>query len=638
MNHLWQSTVFAAVCALLTLALRNNRAQVRYWMWLAASVKFLLPFSILVDAGKYFGRHTVAFMPTVQPQFPAMIEQVSSPFAESAAAAIQPAVTHASFSQWVPAILWTGWAIGFAVLALRWWMRWRAIRAALRAATLVEVAAGVKTMTSPAFAEPGVFGIWYPVLLLPEGIADRLTPPQLGAILAHEVSHVRRRDNLATALHMAVEALYWFHPLVWWIGARLMEERERACDEDVLRLGNQPEAYAEGILKICELYLEPPLACVAGVSGGNLKKRIEEILAQRVALRVSAAKKALIATVSAAAIAAPVWMGVLRAPVVQAQDAKRPDVKFEVASIKACKSDDASGGRGGKKGGGGGGGIGWDPEMLHERCQSLYNLIRDAYLAYPEGKPWASMTREASSPNARGVEHGGCTGCGIGFPPLSQRLFRQELQGAPGWVTSDRYTIDAKAEKPETPEMMRGPMMQTLLEDRFHLKIHKETKDVPVYELTVAPGGPKLKESVDGSCLTFAQVMALPPRRPPGMPQDRMPCGGIWMHDGKTRLPGTTIDGLCQNLSMLLDRDVVDKTGIAGFYDVELDAERVVLPPDDAAAPRDPDMPPPRPETDPLATAKAFQKAFPKIGLKLEPAKGAGVFLVIDHVERPTEN
>ena len=69
--------------------------------------------------------------------------------------------------------------------------------------------------------------------------------------MAHEVCHVRRRDNLTAALHMLVEAAFWFHPLVWWLGARLVAERERACDEAVLRLGRRPEAYAEGILKVC---------------------------------------------------------------------------------------------------------------------------------------------------------------------------------------------------------------------------------------------------------------------------------------------------------------------------------------------------------------------------------------------------
>jgi bla regulator protein BlaR1 len=135
--------------------------------------------------------------------------------------------------------------------------------------------------------EPGVVGIFRPVLLLPEGILDRLTPAQLEAIVAHELCHVRRRDNLTAAIHMVVETIFWFHPLVWWIRARLIDERERACDEEVLRLGNQAEVYAESILEACKLYLESPLACVSGVTGSDLKKRIESIMANRHAVRLS---------------------------------------------------------------------------------------------------------------------------------------------------------------------------------------------------------------------------------------------------------------------------------------------------------------------------------------------------------------
>lgn len=75
---------------------------------------------------------------------------------------------------------------------------------------------------------------------------------QVEAILAHELCHVRRRDNLAVALQMVVEALFWFHPLVWWLEQRLVDERERACDEEVIRLGSEPQSYAESILKTCE--------------------------------------------------------------------------------------------------------------------------------------------------------------------------------------------------------------------------------------------------------------------------------------------------------------------------------------------------------------------------------------------------
>ncbi len=83
------------------------------------------------------------------------------------------------------------------------------------------------------------------ILFWPAGISERLTDSQLDAILAHEVSHVVRRDNLVAALHLLVEALFWFHPLVWWIGARLVEERENACDQAVLRFRNQPQSYAK---------------------------------------------------------------------------------------------------------------------------------------------------------------------------------------------------------------------------------------------------------------------------------------------------------------------------------------------------------------------------------------------------------
>src|ERR1700732_3432129 len=94
--------------------------------------------------------------------------------------------------------------------------------------------------------------------------------------------HVRRRDNLFASVHMAVEAVFWFHPLVWWIGARLVQERERACDETVLSLGNEAHDYAEGILNVCKSYIESPLACVSGVTGSDLKKRLQAILTGRV--------------------------------------------------------------------------------------------------------------------------------------------------------------------------------------------------------------------------------------------------------------------------------------------------------------------------------------------------------------------
>ena len=181
-------------------------------------------------------------------------------------------------------------------------------------------------MYGPARFEPGVFGIFRPVLLLPEGITHRLSPAQLQAVLAHELCHVRRRDNLAMAIHMVVEALFWFHPLVWFIKARLIEEQERACDEEVLRLGGDPQVYAESILRICEFYLTSPLICVSGIAGSNLKKRIEDIMRNRVALKLSLSRALLLAVAAIAALAGPIIIG----------DRQCEDRR---SAIRACRSD-----------------------------------------------------------------------------------------------------------------------------------------------------------------------------------------------------------------------------------------------------------------------------------------------------------
>ena len=138
------------------------------------------------------------------------------------------------------------------------------MRRALRRGVPLDLDIPVAAISLNERIEPGVFGVFRPVLLLPEGIAQRLTPDQLRAVVAHEMSHVRRRDNVANAIHMLAEALFWFHPLVWWIERRLLDEQERACDEEVLRQGGDPQVYAESILRICEFYVTSPLICVAG--------------------------------------------------------------------------------------------------------------------------------------------------------------------------------------------------------------------------------------------------------------------------------------------------------------------------------------------------------------------------------------
>jgi len=173
----------------------------------------------------------------------------------------------------------------------------------------LDVDAPIPARETTGTLEPGIFGILSPTLLMPAGITNNLAPAQLDAILAHELCHWRRRDNLTAAMHMLVEALFWFHPFVWWIGGRLVAERERACDEAVIRSGSDRQTYAEGILKVCQHYVHTPI-CAAGVSGGLLRKRIEDIMTNPILSKLPLAKRCLLSVAAFVTIAAPIAIGV----------------------------------------------------------------------------------------------------------------------------------------------------------------------------------------------------------------------------------------------------------------------------------------------------------------------------------------
>src|SRR6185436_12522667 len=137
--------------------------------------------------------------------------------------------------------VWAAGLIGVLVLRVR---TWRRIRQAMGQGTpvthLAGLPSGITAHSLPCLLEPCVVGLARPRLLLPCGIERRLSADQLHAVIAHELCHVRRHDNVTAAIHMIVEALCWFHPAVWLIGARLIDERERACDEAVLEATRTP--------------------------------------------------------------------------------------------------------------------------------------------------------------------------------------------------------------------------------------------------------------------------------------------------------------------------------------------------------------------------------------------------------------
>ncbi|HEV1287837.1 MAG TPA: TIGR03435 family protein [Bryobacteraceae bacterium] len=437
LNHLWQSTLFAILAGLLTLTLKRNSARTRYWVWFAASVKFFIPFSLLVDAGSRVEWRTVPVI--AQPAVSVSIEQV---FTAPAMILGTPEVARHDANYW-PAALGAIWFCGFATVLFSWSRQWRRIRTALRTARPYDLPLPIKTMLSPTLLEPGIFGVFRPVLLLPEGIAERLMPDQLNAIVAHELCHVRSRDNLAAAVHMLVEAIFWFHPLVWWIGKRLVDERERACDEEVLRLGSEPEVYAESILKVCEFYLESPLDCVSGITGSDLRKRIRNIMTRAATRKLDNGKKLLLTATGLAAVVGPLVVGMMDAPAIRAQSASGKAPKFEVAAIHPAKQDNE---------------VGFDTEKGHFLAHNvtLRRLIARAY-------------------------------------DVDIAL----VSGGPKWIDSDTYDINAKIPEEfaqQTREMV-PLMLQGLLADRFHVVFHRESSQVAGYALVVAKNGSKMERA-----------------------------------------------------------------------------------------------------------------------------------------------
>jgi uncharacterized protein (TIGR03435 family) len=449
-------------------------------------------------------------------------------------------------------------------------------------------------MSAPDVVEPGVYGFLRPVLLLPAGISGRLNQIQLDAILTHEFCHVRRKDNLTAAIHTAVQAIFWFHPLTWWIGSRLVDERERACDEEVLRLGCKPNVYAESILMICKLYLSSPLACVSGVTGSNLKRRIESIMRNRSVVGLNLGKKLLLGGAGIAILIVPIVIGMLNAPVIRAQDVSDWQTKaggkmsFEVASIR-----------------------------------------QDTGTFKPPNFPLDPGDAYATTGGRFSADFGLTTYITFAYKlSLTQEQRRAKIVHLPKWVAENRFNIQAKAaEGNPTKDQMRL-MMQALLADRFKLAVHFETQEAPVLALVLAkPGklGPKLRPHAEGPpCDTAPSPDVIPPK-----------CYVMMMTINSARMPigasrDTTMALIASALPSMgrLARPVVDQTGLSGSFDFTLEW-----------SPETNNIPPSPGEPAPDTQGPSFQEALrEQLGLKLVSTRAPIQILVIDRVERPSEN
>jgi uncharacterized protein (TIGR03435 family) len=280
-------------------------------------------------------------------------------------------------------------------------------------------------------------------------------------------------------------------------------------------------------------------------------------------------------------------VAVMPAPPISSQTTRPEDLpKWEAISIKPCAPNSPTN-------------ASFSPGRLTLECQNVWFLIQAAYVL------WAKNGAAA-------------------FPGAIQI----PIEGGPDWIKSAQYTITAKAVEAVKPGVMQGPMLQALFEDRFRVRTHWENRDVPIYALTVARVGPKLQFFKEGTCTRPDVDAHNGPRRPTQpAPGQRLCAGGNRRSEQnpvnmRFDAEGISLDQFSRMLA--LDRPVVNRTGITGLFNFHLEYANPTL----TAEAKQADV----------AVGPSIFTVIEQLGLKLESSRGPGRFLVIDSVQRPSEN
>jgi uncharacterized protein (TIGR03435 family) len=504
----------------------------------------------------------------------------------------------------LPTLLLGGWIVGSAGFLLpvvigllqvralrRSALPWRQAQSLVsRLALELDVRQRVDLLRHEAVAGPMTSGLFGPTVVVPMD-ADEWPLEDLERAIVHELEHVRRRDWLSQCLARVICAGYWFHPLVWIARQQLALEAERACDDVVLQRA-EATRYADQLVELAKrlstAHHQPLLAMAAR---RDLATRVRALLDRRqargragvtVVTLASLAAVALVITMSpwrvVAAQQSPTSPQTQQAPSSSQAQTAPAAAKFDVVSVRPCdpKANQIAGGRGGWAGTS-------SPGRLHLDCQSMVMLIHMAYVTFGDDR--------FNAPNT---------------------MPEDRLIPLPDWAHSERFTIEGKADGEPSGIVMRGSMLRAVLEDRFKLKMHRETRVVPTEELVVAKGGPKLTPLKPGACVpydwsTFPQK-ALEPGQARCMTSTEMDSANNWVRTSE----GESLDQMAANLTNT-ERQVVNKTGIQGFFTFRI----VFQGSQSGGAP-------------PFKTALRDQ-----LGLELRPAKGTREFFVLDHVERP---
>jgi uncharacterized protein (TIGR03435 family) len=499
-----------------------------------------------------------------------------------------PEVQPAQFLAWVVVV----WLIGAAALWVRlaggWVVAARMRSMLVRRApqewqqTLRKLAAQiglsrpVRLLVSALVQVPTVVGWLRPVVLVPVGALGGLPDEYVEVLLLHELAHIRRHDYLVNMLQSVAEALLFYHPAVWWVSGQIRAGRELCCDDIAVSVAGDALTYARALAHL-ESYRPAHISAAAlAATGGSLAGRIARLLGHsRPAVHTGLGP----GVVTIAILLVTAGYGLF------AQSDLHP--AFEVASIK--------------------------------RGASAVGPMHPVSVSY---KPGGRMIA-VNAPLRLLIQFA----YAVHDSPHSQPLRAAQVMGGPAWIDTEGYNIEAKPEA-NTDQKHAWLMLQTLLADRFRLTLHRETRDLPVYDLTARNSGIKLPPAKEANCVSFQPGMT--PRSIPGS----VDCGyaPLLLSSTALRLNGRKLHmaDLVRELALTLGRPVMDKTGFTGEFDLNLNYtdEALAKSPDDPAG----NGPPAEPNLSIVFTA------MQQLGLKLEPAKGPVEVLVVDHAERPTAN
>ena len=619
-------TVILAAAWLLTLGLRRAPAAARHMVWTLAIVAAMLT-------------PALSAVPTWPVPLPAVLARWASPAAvittgapdlgANAAPAVSVPVMPgravsdeavATASQMTPwAFVVALWAFGGAVILLHMLSGIAATFRLRRSATLAGGASWVAEAQAiaadmgidrVAFGEsdqsqvPFVCGVLEPLVIMPAA-APSWPSDKLRVVLLHELAHVKRRDCLTQLLARVAVAMYWFHPLTWLAAHRLHLERERACDDVVLMSGVRGTDYAAHLVDIASAAVSrrSPFAAagVAMARRGRLETRLMSILDPQLIRTSRRSTRLVVGAFGLVVLAAASLQIQAQAPAPAPAGAQTPapaNVTFEVASIKRNKMVEAQR-------------AGLNPNVptvpgraqtlpggtLLGRGMTVRELIRDAY----------------------------------GYRNRAQG----DIVGGPGWIDIERYDVQAKTEYAFPPSTSSGlppaaeGALRALLVERFNLIARVESSIRPVYELVLhrkdGQLGPNLKPS-KGGCRPFFQREAvnagLVIQDPgPDAPAPLRPCP-LLIAPGIIRAENMTMTDWVRILALTpqLNRTVIDRTGLTGGFDIQIgDPEAARTGPMEL-------LPPIKP---PLES---------QLGLTVRDAEAPVEVVVIEQVERPTEN